>query len=180
MYSAPGCSCYSSPEGQECKCFLDPYDEWYDEWTLSHIYCPAHMCYVDDTIEGCYYHPCNVLPEGVDADGNYCPQNFCFHDDTIEGCPNWPCISDPTGHDYHDPTGYCPGHLCYLDDTISGCPNYSPTMCEIDSTGVDEMGAFCPDHICNNPTLSTTLEICPDYVPPPGNFSSHIHFINLF
>jgi len=179
-YTAPGCSCLVDPTGQECMCFNDPYNEWFDSMTSTHVYCPLHNCYYDDTQVGCYYHPCNVNPEGFDADGMYCPQNACYHDDTIEGCPNWSCITDPTGMDWHSYNGYCPQHMCYNDDTIQGCPGYIPTMCEIDSMGVDEEGNFCPDHICNQPTISFTIDICPDYIPPQGNFSSHIHFINLF
>merc|ERR1712110_792938 len=95
------------------------------------------------------------------ADGMYCPQNACYHDDTIEGCPNWSCITDPTGMDWHSYNGYCPQHLCYNDDTIQGCPGYIPTMCEIDSIGVDEEGNFCPDHICNIQPLVSPLIFVP-------------------
>jgi len=124
------------------------------------------MCYNDDTIVGCPYHACTVLPEGMDTDGNYCPSNPCYHDDTIEGCPNWACILDNTGFDPHEPNGYCPGNFCYNDDTIYGCPNYVPPMCDTDPEGLNEAGEFCPQHVCAMPETMYVTDWCPTFVPP--------------
>jgi len=139
------------------------------------------MCSYDDTVIGCPYHACTITPMGVDADGFYCPGNPCYHDDTIEGCPNWSCNFDFSGYDPHHIMGYCPGNICYNDDTIYGCPGHILLpFCEQDPYGLDEQGDFCPQHVCLDPMVMTTIEWCPAYIPPTGNFSSHIHFINIF
>ena len=125
-YTDPGCSCINDPEGYDCVCFLDPYGEHFD-MSMSppmHSYCHMHMCYWDDTQEGCAYHACIVNPTGVDADGFYCPANPCFHDDTIEGCPNWACNIDWFGEDPHSYNGFCPGNECYMDTTMPNCPDF--------------------------------------------------------
>jgi hypothetical protein len=145
----PGCSCIDDPFGYDCTCFHDPYAEHWDMDTNAHSFCHFHMCYMDDTIEGCPYHACTVNPVGVDGDGNYCPANPCFSDDTIEGCPNWACNLNWFGEDTHPLSlnAYCPGHECYADDTMPGCPNYVDP-CVTYPQGYDHYGMWCPEHVC--------------------------------